>query len=359
MNATKSKSIVFIVPYPRDKAPSQRFRFEQYISQLERQGFNITFAPFLDSKTWFSLYKSGSVINKTLGVIKSFLRRLILVLTINKFDHVFIHREASHLGPPVFEFIIAKIFRKKYIYDFDDAIWLANYSESNAKFHRLKAYWKVKYCIRWAKVVIVGNDYLATYARRYNDNVNVIPTTIDTENYHNTNTDYSKKIIIGWTGTHTTMRFLDFLVPIVKELETKYDFEFRVISNQKPNYNLKSLNFVKWNQESEIDDLNEISIGVMPLEDEIWAEGKCGFKCLQYMSLGIPSIVSPVGVNKKIVSMNQNGIFAKSKDEWRDALVHLIQNEDARIRLGTAGKETVRLKYSVLAHTTSFLNLFK
>ena len=97
----------------------------------------------------------------------------------------------------------------------------------------------------------------------------------------------------------------------------------------------------------------------MPLEDEIWAEGKCGFKCLQYMSLGIPSIVSPVGVNKKIVAMNQNGIFAKSKDEWRAALVHLIQNEDARIKLGAAGKETVRLKYSVLAYTTSFLNLFK
>jgi len=359
MKATKGQSIVFIVPYPRDQAPSQRFRFEQYIPQLERQGFNITFAPFLDSKTWFSLYKSGSVRNKIFGVIQSFLRRLILVLTIHKFDHVFIHREASHIGPPIFEFIIAKIFRKKYVYDFDDAIWLANYSESNAKFHRLKAYWKVKYCIRWANVVTVGNDYLATYARRYNDNVNVIPTTIDTENYHNTNTDYSKKVVIGWTGTHTTMRFLDFLVPIIKELEADYDFEFRVISNQKPIYNLKSLNFVKWNRETEIDDLNEISIGVMPLEDEIWAEGKCGFKCLQYMSLGIPSIVSPVGVNKKIVSMNQNGIFAKSKDDWRDALVHLIQNEDVRIRLGTAGKETVRSKYSVLAYTKSFLNLFK
>jgi glycosyltransferase involved in cell wall biosynthesis len=359
MNNVKGKSIVFIVPYPRDQAPSQRFRFEQYIPHLEQKGFEVTFVPFLDSKTWFRLYKSGRVGNKIFGFILSFMRRLYTVLTIFRYDYIFIHREASHIGPPVFEFIISKLFRKKYIYDFDDAIWLANYSASNANFHRLKAYWKVKYCIKWAHIITVGNDYLADYAKQFNENVKVIPTTIDTENYHNTNTDYSQKVVIGWTGTHTTMRFLDFLVPIIKELEGTYDFEFRVISNQKPDYQLHSLNFVKWKKETEISDLNEISIGVMPLEDEIWAEGKCGFKCLQYMSLGIPSIVSPVGVNKKIVVMNENGIFARSQEEWKNAIENLIKDKSERIRLGNAGKKTVALNYSVLAYTSDFLNLFK
>ena len=355
----EKKSIIFVVPYPHGEAPSQRFRFEQYIPLLEQNGYQIHFAPFLDKKTWSKLYKEGSFLKKITGIIRSFVRRLITILTIYKYDFVFIHREASHIGPPIFEFIIAKIFRKKYIYDFDDAIWLANYSESNAKVHRLKAYWKVKYCIKWAGQITVGNTYLSDYAKKINDNVTIIPTTIDTLHYHNINTDYDKQIVIGWTGTHSTMRFLDFLVPIIKKLEVRYDFEFRVISNKEPDYDLRSLNFMQWKRETEISDLNQISIGVMPLEHDIWSEGKCGFKCLQYMSLGIPAVVSPVGVNNVIVNHNVNGLLVESEQQWEDALEKLIQDKSERVRIGAAGKDTVAREYSVLAYSQEYLNLFK
>lgn len=355
----EKKSIIFVVPYPHGEAPSQRFRFEQYIPLLEQNGYQIHFAPFLDKKTWSKLYKEGSFFKKITGIIRSFVRRLITILTIHKYDFVFIHREASHIGPPIFEFIIAKIFRKKYIYDFDDAIWLANYSESNAKVHRLKAYWKVKYCIKWAGQITVGNTYLSDYAKKINDNVTIIPTTIDTLHYHNINTDYDQQIVIGWTGTHSTMRFLDFLVPIIKKLEVRYDFEFRVISNKEPDYDLRSLNFMQWKRETEISDLNQISIGVMPLEHDIWSEGKCGFKCLQYMSLGIPAVVSPVGVNNVIVNHNVNGLLVESEQQWEDALEKLIQDKSERVRIGAAGKDTVTREYSVLAYSQEYLNLFK
>jgi glycosyltransferase involved in cell wall biosynthesis len=155
------------------------------------------------------------------------------------------------------------------------------------------------------------------------------------------------------------MRFLDFLVPVIKKLELRYDFEFRVISNKKPEYELSSLNYMQWNRDTEITDLNQISIGVMPLEHDIWSEGKCGFKCLQYMSLGIPSIVSPVGVNNEIVSHNINGILTESEQQWVDALEKLIQDKGERERIGAAGKETVKNKYSVLAYSQEYLNLFK
>ena len=359
MTLQKKKSIIFIVPYPRGEAPSQRFRFEQYIPYLEQHGYQTHFAPFLDKRTWEKLYKEGSFFKKITGIVRSFARRLITILTIYKYDFVFIHREAAHIGPPVFEFIIAKLYRKKYIYDFDDAIWLANYSESNAKVHRLKAYWKVKYCIKWADQITAGNRYLSEYANKLNKNVKIIPTTIDTLHYHNVNTDYDQKIVIGWTGTHSTMRFLDFLIPIIKKLEMRYDFEFRVISNKRPDYDLRSLNFIQWSRETEISDLNEISIGVMPLEHDIWSEGKCGFKCLQYMSLGIPAVVSPVGVNTQIVSHNKNGLLVEGEKQWEDALEKLIQDKSERMRIGAAGKETITTKYSVLAYSQEYLNLFK
>jgi glycosyltransferase involved in cell wall biosynthesis len=295
-----------------------------------------------------------------LGVVRSFLKRFLLLFTLYKYDFVFIHREASHIGPPIFEFLIAKVFRKEYNYDFDDAIWLPNYSETNARFHRLKAYWKVRYCIKWAVSISAGNDYLANYARKFNTNVQIIPTTIDTENHHNLQTNYhQEKLVVGWTGTHTTMRYLDFIVPVIKELEQKYDFEFLVISNEAPAYHLKSLRFLKWKRETEITDLARISIGVMPLEMDIWSEGKCGFKGLQYMSLGIPALMSPVGVNTQIVSHGENGYLPVKLEDWRVQLELLLTDVDLRKKIGEAGKKTINERYSVLSNQSNYLSLFQ
>lgn len=356
----KKKKILFIAPYPFDEAPSQRFRFEQYFNFLRENNFDVHFSPFLDQKTWKTLYSEGNVLRKMFGVIRSFLKRFILLFTLYKYDYVFIHREASHIGPPVFEFLIAKVFRKKYNYDFDDAIWLPNYSETNARFHRLKAYWKVRYCIKWAGSISAGNDYLANYARKFNSNVQVIPTTIDTENHHNLITDYyQEKLVIGWTGTHTTMRYLDYIVPVIKELEKKYDFEFLVISNEAPAYHLKSLRFLKWKRETEITDLARISIGVMPLEMDIWSEGKCGFKGLQYMSLGIPALMSPVGVNTQIVSHEVNGFLPVKLEEWKNQLEMLLTDIDLRKKIGEAGKKTIDERYSVQSNQSNYLSLFQ
>jgi len=355
-----TKKILIIAPYPHNEAPSQRFRFEQYIQFLNENNIETTFEPFLDSKTWKTLYSEGKVLKKALGVLNSFLRRFKILFMLNKYDKIFIHREVAHIGPPIFEFLIAKVFRKKYIYDFDDATWLPNYSESNAKFHRLKAYWKVKHCIKWAHCVTPGNQYLANYARQFNPNITIIPTTIDTINHHNLQTDYNpEKLVIGWTGTHTTMHYLDFLVPIIRELEQQFEFDFLIISNEAPTYHLKSIKYIKWNHATEIQDLAKISIGVMPLKQDIWSEGKCGFKGLQYMALGIPTIMSPVGVNKQIIEDKKNGFLVSNPQEWKECLVNLLTDFELRKKIGQAGKQTVIDRYSVLANRNIYLNLFK
>jgi glycosyltransferase involved in cell wall biosynthesis len=354
------KTIYFLAPYPFNSAPSQRFRFEQYFEFLKNQGFEVKLFPFLDDKTWKTLYSEGKVIQKIWGVFRSFLKRFILLFSLHKADYVFIHREASHLGPPIFEWIIAKVLRKKYIYDFDDAIWIPNYSESNARFHRLKAYWKVNYCMKWAYQVSAGNQFLADYAKQFNSNILVIPTTIDTENYHTGTTEYyPEKIIVGWTGTHTTMRYLDALVHVFEELNAKYEYTIRVISNEKPSFDLPNLEFVKWQKETEIEDLRQFSIGIMPLVKDQWSEGKCGFKGLQYMSLGIPTIMSPVGVNTEIIDHGKNGIIASTNEEWKLTLEMLIVNAEMRKEFGRNGKQTILDRYSVLSQKNQYLALFK
>jgi glycosyltransferase involved in cell wall biosynthesis len=354
------KKILIIAPYPHNEAPSQRFRFEQYFDFLRDKNISWEFRPFLDKKTWKKLYAEGNVFAKMFGVLQSFLKRFFLLFTLWKYDFIFIHREASHIGPPIFEWLIAKVLRKKYIYDFDDAIWLPNYSESNASFHKLKMYWKVNYCMKWAYKVTAGNEYLANYAAQFNKNVQIIPTTIDTINHHNLQTDYDvQKPVIGWTGTHTTMRYLDFLVPVIAELEKKYDFDFTIISNEAPTFPLKSLKYIKWNIDSEIKDLATISIGVMPLVQDIWSEGKCGFKGLQYMALGIPSLMSPVGVNNQIIDHGVNGFLLTTEEEWKNCLEELLKNATLRKEIGLRGKQTILERYSVLANQDKYLNLFQ
>jgi glycosyltransferase involved in cell wall biosynthesis len=354
-----SKKIYFIVPYPHQEAPSQRFRFEQYFYFLEANDFEIEIYPFINQSTWKTLYGEGKVFKKAWGILMSFVRRFALLSKLHKADFIFIHREAAHIGPPIFEWIIAKVLRRKYVYDFDDAIWLPNYSESNAKFHRLKAYWKVRYCMKWASQITAGNAYLADYARQFNPNVQIVPTTIDTVNHHYIMTDHqSHELTIGWTGTHTTMHYLDELVPVLKRLEQKYAFTFLVISNQSNDYDLRSLRFVKWNKETEIEDLAKINIGVMPLKKDIWSEGKCGFKGLQYMALEIPTIMSPVGVNSTIVQNGINGFLVETQEEWYEVLEKLILDRSLRIQIGKAGKRRIDEAYSVLANQEKYLNLF-
>ncbi len=354
-----SVKVLFLTPYPYDTAPGQRFRYEQYLSALTAHGIDYQLDSFMDDAIWEILYRRGLILRKALGILSGFFRRLFSLPGMAKYDFIFIFREASPLGPPIFEWIIAKVLGKKIIYDFDDAIWLANTSESNRIVAGIKWHSKVASICRWSHKVSCGNAYLADYARTYNKNVIVNPTTIDTLHYHNRIKDqHTKSLTIGWTGTHSTIQYLDVIVPILQKLEKKYDFTFTVISNALPAFELKSLRYVKWSKETEIDDLMEFNIGLMPLYDDPWARGKCGFKALQYMSLGIPALVSPVGVNTTIVDHGLNGMICSTASEWENALIALLTDSDLCVRMGMEARKKVETHFSVVSNTGNFISLF-
>ena len=353
------KRILFLVPYPVGEAPSQRFRFEQYFDALKQLGFEFDVQSFLDDATWKILYKPGNALAKVTGILKGFLHRLLVLFRLGNYDMVFIHREASPVGPPVFEWLIAKVFGKKYIYDFDDAVWLPNTSATNSFAAKIKWHSKTAAICRWAFRCSCGNDFLADYARQFNNNVVVNPTTIDMEHYHNQPKNQNDlPVSIGWTGTHTTMKYLDEIVPVLKELENEIDFSFVVISNKPPEFDLKGLQFVQWKKETEVKDLLRFHVGIMPLTDDDWSRGKCGFKALQYMSLGIPAIISPVGVNTKIVDDGVNGFLCSNPAEWKKAIADLLSSNELRKQFSTRAIEKIKDNYSVQANTENFIALF-
>ncbi|MBL4668393.1 MAG: glycosyltransferase family 4 protein [Flavobacteriales bacterium] len=354
------KNIAFIVPYPIGVAPSQRFRFEQYLSLLKNEGIQYTCFPFLSIKDFKIIYNQGFFFKKTLSIFNGFFRRSILMFRLTKYDTVFIHREASPVGPPVFEWLIAKILKRKIIYDFDDAIWLENTSQSNQLISKIKSHSKVASICNWASLVMCGNKFLMSFAKKYNMNVVYMPTTIDIENEHNKIKHHEKKqVVIGWTGTHSTIKYLYEIESVLSKLQQKLIFEFRVISNKDPLFTKIKYHYIPWNKNKEIQDLLKIDIGIMPLLDNEWARGKCAFKALQYMALGIPCVISPVGVNNEIVKDGVNGILAENDEEWREKLTKLIETVEIRAEIGLEGLKTVHEKYSVLANQRKFISYLK
>ncbi len=362
MSLRESLKIIILTPYPEDTAPGQRFRFEQYIGFLRHKGHVVRYYSFLTHSAYANFYQLTGY-RKLLAVISGYIRTVFHVFKSIRADFVFIYREATLGGPPVFEFLLAKVFGRKIIYDFDDAIWLTD-NEAEGRLERwLRWRSKVKHICRWSYRISCGNNYLANYARQFNASVVVNPTTIDTENLHNPVRINCKRqpeqLIIGWTGSHSTLKYLNQLLPVLQQIEHEFYYvKFLVIANRDPKLQLPRYFFVPWQKETEADDLACIDIGIMPLPDDEWTRGKCGFKALQYMAMEIPCIASPVGVNSEIIEHGKNGFLAASAGDWIKYLRLLITDESLRKKIGKAGRETVISRYSVKANSDLFLSLF-
>ena len=351
--------IHFWVPYPIGVAPSQRFRVELFLPKLKEAGFSFRLLTFLDKKAWDILYKPGNRVLKAWGTFKGFFRRINHLFQSTRADYIFIHREATPLGPPIFEWLLAKIFRKKIILEYDDAIWIPGGEDISFMKKWLKATWKIKYVIKWSYKIAAGNDFLCEYARKYSSSVFFIPTVVDTDHGHYKQRDQHEgnKIVVGWTGTHTTLHNLEVIEGVIPELKKEIDFDFLIISNKPPQWDFDFI-YKEWEHETEQDDLLKMHIGIMPLKEGPWFEGKCGFKLIQYHACGIPAIASAVGVNGLITLHNKTGYIAKDKEEWASYLKKLIADAELRVSMGKAARAHIEKEYSLSSLFPAFTSLF-
>ncbi len=354
------KRILYIVPHRFNRSPGQRFRCEHFIPWLEQNKFEITYANLLTAWDDRHFYKARNYILKFFIVVKSYFRRASHIRKIRQYDAAFIYREAFMLGTTRFE---KKIHRKgvPIIFDFDDAIWLNDVSDANKELKWLKRPEKTGEICQLASLIIAGNNYLADYAKKHNANVAVIPTTIDTS-YHKKQTKKSAagQVRIGWTGSSTTLKHFRLLIPVLEKLKEKYadKLTIRVIADAQIMHEGMEIENIPWTAQDEIERLEEIDIGIMPLPDDNWAKGKCGFKGLQYMSMGIPAVMSPVGVNNEIIIHEKNGFLASTEKEWINILSNLIENPELREKIGETGRKTIEERYSIEANKTTYLQLF-
>jgi len=353
--------IIFLAPYPYDKVASQRFRFEQYFEDLREKEISFSFYSFYTSWAYNALYSSKKILALSIGILFGFLLRIYHVWRCIGFNYVFIHRELTPLGPPIFEWITMSFLKKKVIYDFDDAIWLADDSNKNKIMKWLKWNSKVNYICRKSHRISTGNDFLANYAASLNEDIVVNPTTINTSHTRHIQVNHHQdSITIGWTGTHSTLKYLDIIInPLQKILSDINQVNFLIICNQKPPWHINGMDFVYWDKKTEWNDLAKIHIGLMPLSNDEWARGKCGFKLLQYFAIGIPALASPVGVNKQIIDHRINGFLCNNQEDWYKYLSILIKDTKLRENMGLAGKRLVENQFSSNVNRENFLGLFE
>jgi len=352
--------VLFLVLHRKDRSPGQRYRHEQYIPYLESHGIKCYFSPLLKSKKEDQIfYSGGSTIKKAFVGIKALFRRMQDCFKANRYDFVFIYRDAFFFST-FFEKWLSKK-KPELIYDFDDAIWLMDKNPDQGVFNLLKSPEKTNDIIELCDQIIVGNEYLAEHASNYNQNISIIPSTIDLNFYQCKKHEEKERICIGWTGSFSTIKHFETVVPALLEIKEKYADKvyFKVIGD--PNYENESLGIkgVLWNSKTEVADLSELDIGLMPLPDNEWSQGKCAMKGLQYMALGIPAIMSPVGVNKEIIQDGENGFLASGKNDWVEKISLLFDNLILRKSVGEAGRKTVEKDFSVEGNQEKWLSIFK
>ncbi len=339
--------VLALVPYPTGLAPGQRYRIEQWAPLLDRESVHVTFSPFLSRRGMEVLYEHGHAATKARETLRGYLTRLAEAFRSVAADVIFVYREAALLGPAWIEQILA--LRRPLVFDFDDAIYLADTSRANAWSRILKSATKVETICRVARHVTVGNEVLAGFARDRARRVTVIPSTIDTDVYQIQPRPRNRVPVIGWTGSVTTVPYLTALAPALRRLREKREFELRVIG-ARADIEGVAVRCLPWRAETEPDDLRVLDVGLMPLPDDEWSRGKCGMKALQYMALGIPPVVSPVGVNTAIVRDRVNGLYAHTEQEWIDRIALLLEDESLRRTLGQEARRTVEESYSARAH---------
>lgn len=355
-NCLKIK-VLFWVPYPSEGA-SNRYRVEQFLPYLEEENILYSLHSFWSSVAYKKLYKKGYYLRKICFFILGTLSRIMDLIQVFRYDIVFIHREAYPLGDAFFESILF-FLRKPIIFDFDDAIFLPFSSNPNNFIECFKHPAKTGKIIKMCREIIAGNEYLANFVLNYNSSVSIIPTSIDTDKYYANQKEDSDIVVIGWMGSITTSVFLEDMENVFSRILNEFDNVRLKIIGGSYSFDGKNILNKAWALNEEIEDLRTFDIGIMPMPDNEWNKGKCGFKAILYMSMGIPCVSSPVGINKDIISDAINGYLANTEDEWVERLSLLIKNPELRKRMGRAARSTIEEKYSVKVNAPRFLEVVR
>ena len=236
------------------------------------------------------------------------------------------------------------------LFDLDDAIFLRSsyHPDGIDSPERLQQF---KDMVQAADLVIAGNSFLRDHASDWTDpaKIALIPTCVEPARYPLAkHLDGGKPVKLAWIGSSSTLRGLRRIAGLLDSLtDAVQGLQLRVICDRSLELEQLPVDFRFWSEASEARDLAEADIGISWLPDDLWSEGKCGLKVLQYMAAGLPVIANPVGMQKTLVRHGENGFLVESAEEWRDAVRLLGRDPDLRRQMGRAGRARVEAEFAV------------
>ncbi len=333
--------VVKVVAFTGSKTvSSRRFRLFQYISYLKAKNLDIK-----EHYSYFGSWPPKNLFYRPLWLILTILDRIIPVIQTYSADITFFQREmVSTL------LTLERFTKRPRILDVDDAIWLQGERAFN-NFINL-----VKIC----DGVICGNQYIFDSLSKYNSNCIIIPTSVDTKRFAPENTKTSSQKIIGWSGLSSGYKFLyEIEESLNSVLDNRSDVILRIVSDAPPDFqfiNKDKVEYIKWSPENEVETIQSMTIGIMPLDDTEWSKGKCSYKMLLYMSCALPVVVSNYGMNIEVLEKGKVGFGASSLNDWEKYLNYLLDNSSDAILMGKVGRKIIEDFYSIESNSTRLAN---
>ncbi len=339
------------------KMAATRLRVAQYRRLCQDQGIQLEIRPFLSRELEDALYRPGHSMAKAAGLAKAAANRLADLVDSLSADVIYVLREACLFGPPWMELLLGPLANKPLVFDLDDPIWLPYESPTYGKLAMLaKMPQKAHVLCRIASAVVAGNDYLAAFASRYNDNVTVIPTVVDTDQFvppppqdeeQEPFDGTSSLPVVGWVGSHSTTPYLESILPALREAYRMVPFRLRVVGARPLNLGGLDAEQLPWSLDRELEDFQSLDIGLYPMIPSAWTMGKSALKAVLYGAVGISTIATPVGAAAKVVQPEETGLLAGTNQEWSQALVRLLSDSSLRKTMGRQARQRIVDHYSL------------
>ena|SRR5947207_51660 len=357
--------VLALATYPVEAAAT-RYRLQQFVAPLAERGIDLTVDSFLDSQLFTRLYQQKGVAVTALKLFAATIRRLFVLAAASRARVVLVQREAMMYGPPLIEWIVARVIKRPMVLDLDDATYVSYTSPTYGSLAKaLKWFHKTDDLIRWSSLVSCGNRAIAEYVSARGAKTRIIPTVVDTDIFRPVVRSAGRPVVMGWIGTHSTFPYLRSIFGVLEQLAMTYDFRLKVVGSGQDEVVVANVQVenLPWRLDREVEDFQSIDIGLYPIDATLysgeWASGKSGFKAIQYMAVGIPYVATAVGASAELGEPGTTHFFASSKDEWYEALEKLISNPELRAAMGAAGRRHVVANYSLPAQADKLATVLR
>lgn len=347
--------VLALCSYPVEAAAT-RFRLAQFVEPLRERGIEVDIRPFLDRNLYNALYKGAGFFSTAVSMLAPLSKRFRDVFDARQYEAVFVQREAMVFGPGMVEWLIANVMRRPIVLDLDDATYIRYVSPTYGRLgSTFKFFGKTDNLIRRSKLVICGNRFIAEYAGSKGARTVVIPTVVDLDKFSPLEKPTKAEVLsLGWIGTHSTFPFLESLFPVFRRLAEKHRFVLKIVGSGRIEMELNGVDvqLLEWELDRDIEDFRSLDIGLYPITvsssaDPQWINGKSGFKAIQYMAVGVPFVMSPVGVCSEIGESGRTHFNAVSEEDWYTFLDDLLTKDDLRAEMGAAGRKFALANYGL------------